>query len=548
MQQGAFYGRYSTDEQKPTSIEDQLRRAREFAQKIGISIPDHLVFADEATTGTAKGLAKRAGYKRLMAAWDTKGFDTLIVDELCRLARDPVELASIQVRIEKSKVRLICADGLDSSKSGWQLQFGFSSVMAAHFVRETGHRVIRAMIGQLERGFMIAAPPFGYSMVRETEEGTLWVIDEEKANYVRDVYERRLKGASFVAIAKSLNEQGVPTPRKPRLQKAAYWRPGTVRQMIRNTIYRGLFVWNGSAFSVAKQKRGETTLEPKEYPRPNLRIVEDDIWFACNKPMRGFRDSRGGDKHLFAGLVSCGTCEANLTVTTGGSVQSLYCAQCAQAKHLGVSERTSNYVSVNGVKKVLIQALENVFSDEAKSVFRDELKERLEGGQELRIKKLRDAVQHKERQKTFLIRLMSSSETADGAVEVQYKEVLAESRKLIEELKQAETRWSKTDASAIERQLEIDPLTLIPQLFSDTVPAEKARAALRRLFTKIIFLGKPVRFASDFEIDIAPGVALADWTKTKVMHDCPSKLFYRATTGARRPTIWEIEEIKKVNE
>lgn len=547
MQQGAFYGRYSTDEQKPTSNEDQLRRARDFAQKLGIEIPDHLVFVDEAISGTAKGLAKRAGYKKLSAAWEKKEFDILIVDELCRLARDPIELATIQVRIEKTKVRLICADGLDTSKNGWQLQFGFSSVMASHFVRETGHRVTRAMIGQLERGFMIAAPPFGYRMVRETEEGTLWIIDEEKANYVRDVYERRLNGESFVAIAKSLNDRGIPTPRKPRLTKAAYWRPGTVRQMILNPIYRGLFIWNGSAFSVAKQKRGETTLEPKDYPRPDLRIVDDDVWFACNKPMRGFRGSRGGDKHLFAGLVSCGTCDANLTVSTGGSVQSLYCAQCAQAKHLGVTGRKSNYVSVTGVKEVLTQALENVFSDEAKSVFRAELKERLEGGQQVRIKILRDAVQQKERQKTNLIRLMSSLETADNAVEVEYKEVLAESRKLMEELNQAETRWSKIDASAIEHQLKIDPLTLIPKLFSGEASAEKTRAALRRLFPKIVFLGKPAPFSSDFKVDIAPGVALADWSKTKVMHDSTTTLFYRATAGAKRPSIWQIEEIKRID-
>jgi site-specific DNA recombinase len=546
MLQGAFYGRYSTDEQKPTSIEDQLRRVREHAKTKGIIIPDSLVFADEATTGTAKGLSKRTGYKSFQAAWDKKLFDIVIVDELCRLARDPIELATIQVRIEKTKVRLICTDGLDTAQPGWQLQFGFGSVMAAHFVRETGHRVTRAMIGQLERGFMIAAPPFGYRMIRETEEGTLWIIDEEKANYVRDVYERRLNGESFVAIAKSLNDRGIPTPRKPRFAKAAYWRPGTVRQMILNPIYRGLFIWNGSAFSVAKQRRGETTLEPKDYPRPDLRIVDDEIWFACNKPMRGFRGGRGGDKHLFAGLVSCGTCDANLTVSTSGSVQSLYCAQCAQAKHLGVSDRTSNYVSVNGVKKVLIQALENLFSDEAKSVFRDELKERLEGGQQLRIKTLRDAVQQKERQKTFLIRLMSSSETADDAVEVEYKEVLAESRKLNEELKQAETRWSKMDASAIERQLEIDPLTLIPKLFSGEASTEKSRAALRRLFPKIVFLGKPIRFCSDFKIDIAPGVGLADWSKTKVMHDSETTFLYRATAGAKRPSIWKVEEIRDV--
>lgn len=544
MPKAAIYGRHSTEEQRATSIEDQVRRAREKAESLGYEVPDELIFSDAAITGTAKGLAKRTGYAQLIRAWERKEFDALIVDEVCRLAREPVELAHLQVRIEKSRVRLVSTDGLDSAVPGWQLQFGFCGVIASHFVRETGHRVVRAMVGQLERGFMIAAPPFGYQSLRQTEDGTKWIIDEKNANYVRGIFQQRRKGASLAAIAKSLNEQGIPSPRKSKKGDVRYWRPGTIRQMLQNTIYRGLFVWNGSPFSKAKEKRGETTLQPMDYLRPELRLVDDDTWFSCNQPGNGCI-VRGGDKHVFAGLVSCGTCNARLTVATGGSSPSLYCAQCAQAEAVAVSGRVSNYVSTKGLQAVLVHAVNKLFSGEVELLFRERLRARLEGGQEERIAELGQRISQKERKLKLLLRLLSSSETEDPTVEQEYRQVLADKRRLTAELAGLEAVWSNMDKAAIERQLEVNPRHLLPHLFSGEVPAEETRAALRRLFPKIVYLGKPTRFCSEFAVEFAPGVTLAEVSGTRVIDDGVVTLEFSVTGGPKRPSTWIVEELER---
>ncbi len=542
MAKAAIYARYSTEEQRATSIEDQVRRAREKAESLGYEVPDELIFSDAIITGAAKGLAKRVGYERLLRAWDRKEFDAVIVDEVSRLARDPVALAHLQVRIEKTRVRLISTDGIDSNIPGWQLQYGFCGVIASHFVRETGHRVIRAMIGQLERGFMIAAPPFGYRILRLTEDGTHWIIDEANAKLVQDIFQQRRQGASLAAIAKSLNELGLPSPRKSKKGEARYWRPATIRQMLRNTIYRGLFVWNGSPFSKAKEKRGETTLQPVDYPHPELQLVDDDTWFFCNQSGNGCI-VRGGDKHMFAGLVSCGTCNARLTVATGGSAPSLYCAQCAQAEAVAVTGRVSNYVSAKALQAVLINAVNKIFSGEAELFFRERLKVRLEGGQEVRIAELKQRISKREGKLKLLLRLLSSAETEDPAVEQEYQHVLNDKRRLSAELAGLEAVWSATDKAAIEQQLEVNPRELLPHLFSGEVPAEKTRAALRRLFPKIVFLGKPSRFCSKFALEFSPGVTLAEVSGTQVIDDGVVTLEYSVTGGPKRPSTWAVEEL-----
>ena len=543
MPNAAIYARYSTDEQRDTSIEDQVRRSKETAKKLGYDVPAHLVFADKATSGTAKARHKRVEYDKLIKAWDNKEFDAVIADEVSRLARDPVALATLQVRIEKTHVRLICSDGLDSSRAGWQLQFGFSSVIAAHFVRETGHRVTRGMIGQLERGFMIAAPPFGYKAVRENDEGTRWIIDEEKAAHVRKIFNMRKEGAALNAIALHMNEYKILAPRAPRKEKVRYWRPATIQQMLNNTIYRGVFVWNGSAFSKAKEKKGEVKLDPVDYPRPELRIVDDDVWFACNQVKKPWK--RGGDKHVFAGLVSCYVCDSNLTVSTGGNSHSLYCAQCAQAGFVGMKDRKSEYVSTKGVQAVLIYALNLLFSDEADACFKEQLREKLNGGNEVRISELKQRIAQKEAKIKMLLRMMASSDTADDAVEQEYRTVLAEKRELAAELSKLEMHELSVDKKSIEQQLSADPRQLLPELFANKVSAEKVRAVLRRLFSKITFLGKSEKYTSKFKIELLPGVVLAEASATQVIDHRVEVLMLRLVGGEKRPSEWIVEEIVK---
>lgn len=541
MQKSAIYARYSTEEQKATSIEDQVRRARQKAEALGYTVPDELIFSDAIITGTAKGLAKRIGYEKLLRAWERKEFDALVVDEVSRLARDAVALAHLQERVEKSGVRLLSTDGIDSATPGWQLQFGFCGVMASHFVRETGHRVIRAMVGQLERGFMIAAPPFGYSQLRETDAGTIWLVDEPKAAYVREIFNRRRNGASLSSIALWLNEEGIPTPRKSKDAAIRYWRPGTIFQMLRNPIYRGLFVWNGSPFTRAKHKRGETTLQPVDYLRPTLRIVDDDTWFYCNQAGKGCI-IRGGGKHLFAGLVRCGKCQSMLTVATGGDAPSLYCAQCQQAAAVGVPGRRGTYVSTNGVQALLLHVLERMFSGEVEQVFRQRLMTRLEGGHEARILEIKHKVIKRDKKLKLLLRMLTAADTEDPAVEQEYRQVLASKRELVAELTRLEIIGMNIDKATIERQLEVNPRQLLPSLFGPAVKPEQARAVLRHIFPSISYLGKRSKFSSDFIVECAPGIALAELSETAVVEGEVVRLKYSVTTGPSRPSRWLIEE------
>ena len=84
----AIYARFSSDLQRETSIEDQVRQCRKYAASKGWVILDDYVRADQAVSGAA--LAGRDALNALMAESKRKPrpFDRILVDDTSRLARN----------------------------------------------------------------------------------------------------------------------------------------------------------------------------------------------------------------------------------------------------------------------------------------------------------------------------------------------------------------------------------------------------------------------------------------------------------------------------
>ncbi|WP_284506847.1 recombinase family protein [Caballeronia sp. GAFFF1] len=550
MRPASIYARYSDQEQRPTSIDDQVRRAKQKAAELGFTVADEHIYVDAAITGQAKGLAKRTAYNRFIAAWERGEFEAIVVDELARLARASLEFAYLEQRIERTHVRLIACDGLDTSIPGWQLQFGISGLMAAHFVRETSHRVVRGMQGQLERGFMIAKAPFGYRAVKlgdkNNEGGTTWEVEPETAKWVKEIFQMRFQGYSLNAIAERLNREGVACPRPPRLEERGYWRPATVLQLLGNTIYRGLFVYNGSAFSKAKAIKEKRKLEPVEYQRPALRIVEDRVWHACNAKSSS-RPFRGGGRHVLAGLVSCGICLGTMSVRTGGSSPALHCAKCAQQRRVAKADAPKHvsYVALEGLERALLHVLNFMFDDGRVQEFRRRLEAKLHGGHESRIAELKLAVARAERQLDSLAQRMRRLEADDDDfLEKAYRQQRDERKQLADELAQLTAYSASLDFESIRKQLEASPLDAIPMLFSADAPVELTRAVLSRVFTSITLVDRPARFVSVWKIVVCAGAVVALVSQTAPVFEEETVFVIGVETGAARPTQWHVSVLE----
>lgn len=108
----AIYARYSTDRQRETSIEDQVRGCRERAAREGWEIvAEH---TDREQSGSLP-FAARSGAAALLSGAMAGQFDVVVTESLQRTFRDLVEQEQIVRRLEFRGIRFVgCSDGYDT--------------------------------------------------------------------------------------------------------------------------------------------------------------------------------------------------------------------------------------------------------------------------------------------------------------------------------------------------------------------------------------------------------------------------------------------------
>lgn len=549
----AIYARYSCDQQRETSLDDQIRRCRELALQHGLTVNDELIFTDSALSGQDYAQDKREGYQAFLAAWDSGKFDVILVDEFARLSRDDVEQAILRRRLRQNRrVRMITADGTDTAQPEWELSLAVKGVISQQEIRSIRHRLGRGMVGQLERGYMIACPAFGYDYKRELDSegnriGTHWVINETEAALVREIYFRRENGQSMHQIAAWLNESGVPCCRKAKATDGGYWRPSRIRNLLANPIYRGVFVWHGSA---AFRKRVEREglegpeFEERVFARPALRLVTDETWIRCNtKKVR--RAGYGGGKNALAGLITCGCCEATLVLSSQKRCRSVYCASCTVAKGTnGQDHRLSVTVAAAGVQILLSHALQYFLTPAFVEAFRSSLREKLTGDNTREIGERTAELTKLQRAQERLSHLLGNDEE-DEVLAARYKEAKQRVREAQTRLDALIAGNARIDRTAIEAQLQVDPATLVAGVFDAGLPPERLRSVLARLFPSIVLDGKDGRYTSFFRIAFAPGVALSMASQTEMVDEGSIELRFQLryipdNRSDRRESRWSV--------
>src|SRR5436190_22599683 len=112
----AAYARFSSDLQRETSLHDQLRTCREFADRCGWTWRDDHVYTDAAISGVS--IEGRAGLQALLTAAcaDDRPFDVILVDDSSRVSRDLPDALRILQRLKFAGVRVIyITQGIDSA-------------------------------------------------------------------------------------------------------------------------------------------------------------------------------------------------------------------------------------------------------------------------------------------------------------------------------------------------------------------------------------------------------------------------------------------------
>jgi DNA invertase Pin-like site-specific DNA recombinase len=316
------YARYSTDNQREASIEDQFRVCAARAEREGWSVIG--THADAAISGAT---TVRPGYQALLAAIRQGQVDIVLAESLDRFSRDLEHVAAFHKLTIFAGVQIFTlAEGEIS-----ELHVGLKGTMGALYLKDLAQKTHRGLEGRARQGFGTGRLAYGYRAIRqfgpdgEPVRG-LREVDDACAVVVRRIFRDYVGGASPLAIARALNADGVPGPDgRPWHDWTIRGRPGRENGLLRNPLYAGLQVWNRTTRRRDPTRGGSVVrAHPKEAlvvtPVPALRIVDDALWQQAQKRLakeaspadqnRGntFWDRRR-PKHLLSGKVFCGCCD-----------------------------------------------------------------------------------------------------------------------------------------------------------------------------------------------------------------------------------------------
>lgn len=333
----AAYARYSSDLQSPRSIEDQLRICREYALSHGFVYLEEHVYVDEALSGVG---ADRPGLVRLLdaALSSARPFDIILLDDSSRLARNTKDALTFFERLNFAGIRLIAvSQGIDSDNEQAHVLVTVHGMVDSLYVKELAKKTHRGLEGLMLRGQHTGGRCFGYNSVPVLgTTGKQLIVNENEAAVVRRIFEMSADGQSLKTIAKTLNRECVPPPRPRAGKRYATWCPTCIRAMLRRDLYAGKVVWNSSRFvkvpgTNKRVRRMRPQSEWRTMARPELQIVNDDLWQRVKERQENLLAIYGGAKHkglqprsatspyLLSGILKCGVCGANLIIVTGYS-------------------------------------------------------------------------------------------------------------------------------------------------------------------------------------------------------------------------------------
>ena len=300
-QAAAIYARISSD---PTGtalgVERQLEDCRRLAAERGWRVAEEYIDND---VSAFKG-KRRPSYERMLEDLRAGYRDAVIVYNLDRLTRQPIQLEQFTELCERAGVRQVATVTADIDLGNDDGLF-MARIFAAFAAKESGRRSerVRRKHQQLaEQGRPNGGHnrPYGFAADRVT-------VIESEAEVIRAMAARVLAGESLRSVAAWLNAEGVPTT-----TDGGEWRTPTLSTLLTSARNAGLREYKGEVVAKAVWP---AILTPAQR--------EQLIAVLAAKKVSGRRAPR---RYLLSGMLRCGKCGTRLFSSARGDRRRYVCA------------------------------------------------------------------------------------------------------------------------------------------------------------------------------------------------------------------------------
>ena len=314
----ALYARLSKDDEQQgpsLSIENQKRILETFARDNGFL--NCRFFVDDGWSGAN---FQRPGFMEMMDCVESGEVKCVITKDLSRMGRNYLQVGMFtEITFPKKGVRFIAInDGVDSAQGENDLT-PLKNLFNEWMVRDTSKKIKAVKRAKGMSGKPTTTQPvYGYLM----GEDERFIVDEEAAPVVKQIYDLCLAGNGPSKIARVLTEQGVPTPGTLEYRRTGStrryhpgyeckWATNTVVHLLENREYTGCLVNFKTEKPSYKLKHSIENPPEKQavFENHHEPIIDRETWERVQELRKQRkRPNRYDEVGLFSGILFCADC------------------------------------------------------------------------------------------------------------------------------------------------------------------------------------------------------------------------------------------------
>ena len=344
-----IYARYSSDNQREESIEGQMRDCMQYAEYNDMQVVGSYI--DRALSAKTDN---RPNFQKMIKDSAKRLFDVIIVWKLDRFARNRFDSAYYKNVLKKNGVRVVSAkESISEGAEGIILESVLEGY-AEYYSVELAEKVTRGMTDNALKAMSNGGiTPLGYYLDDEQR----LQIDESKAPFVREIFQRYADGEMIKTIIADMNARGVgmTVRMKKKPGKKPYTKPlgyNNVRRMLSNRKYIGEYRFKDIVIEGAIPA-----------------IIDKDLFEKVQKRIevntRAPALHKAEDEYLLTTHLFCGKCKAMMIGDSGtgkkGTVYHYY--KCANAKKTHSCDKKT--VNKDFIENAVIKAvMEKIMDDE----------------------------------------------------------------------------------------------------------------------------------------------------------------------------------------
>jgi len=321
----ALYCRLSQDDKQEgdsNSIINQKKILKKYAMDRGYT--NIQFYIDDGISGTT---FNRAGFQSMIADVEAGKVRRVIVKDMSRLGRDYLQVGMYtEIFFPEHDVHFIAVnDGVDSNQEDNEFT-PFRNIINEWYAKDTSKKIRAVKRSKGMAGEHIGShPPYGY--MKNPENKKEWIVDEEAAEVVREIFRLCVGGYGPTRIANILTERKILCPTYYALEKGG--KP-------RTTLPVDKFAWNGPVVAkildrmdylghtvnfkthVKSYKVHKTIYNSpdqwKVFEGTHEAIIDKETFEIVQKIRAGKRrPTRMGEMPMFSGLLYCADCGRKLS-------------------------------------------------------------------------------------------------------------------------------------------------------------------------------------------------------------------------------------------